>query len=381
MAGRELALTNLDKIIYPETGTTKADVLAYYAAVAPVLIPAAANRPATRKRWVNGVGTADAPRRGVLPEEPGGFRAGLAAPRRHHPQGPDHLLSRWSTIPPRSPGWPRSTRWKSTCRSGRWTPTASSCLPTGWCWTWTPARAPGLAECVEVASLARAILQDVGLDPVPVTSGSKGIHLYAGPGRDPDLRPDLRLRPRTGPCAGSRPPGPRRQRHEEDPAHRQGAGGLEPEQRRQDHHRAVLAARPATGPRWPRPRTWRELSSASPPAPRLQGRDAAGEGRQGPFRPVSGGRHDAGAAAASGADHRAHSLPGGRAEASHGQAGDGGDTDPRLEKYRTMRDPEARPSPSRRNGTRRKRRRDTAGKVRDPGAPCQPAALRLPAGA
>ena len=59
--GRELVLTNLEKIMYPETGTTKADILAYYAAVAHVLIPAAANRPATRKRWVNGVGTAEHP--------------------------------------------------------------------------------------------------------------------------------------------------------------------------------------------------------------------------------------------------------------------------------------------------------------------------------
>ena len=42
-----------------------------------------------------------------------------------------------------------------------------------------PGEGAGLAECVEVARLARAILQDVGLDPVPVTSGSKGIHLYA----------------------------------------------------------------------------------------------------------------------------------------------------------------------------------------------------------
>ena len=39
VAGRELTLTNLDKVIYPETGTTKADVLAYYAAVAHVLAP------------------------------------------------------------------------------------------------------------------------------------------------------------------------------------------------------------------------------------------------------------------------------------------------------------------------------------------------------
>ena len=46
VGGRELVVTNLDKVMYPGTGTTKADVLAYYAAVAPVLIPA----------WQEGVG-------------------------------------------------------------------------------------------------------------------------------------------------------------------------------------------------------------------------------------------------------------------------------------------------------------------------------------
>ena len=42
-----------------------------------------------------------------------------------------------------------------------------------------PGPGVGLAECAEVARWARAILQDMGLDPLPVTSGSKGIHLYA----------------------------------------------------------------------------------------------------------------------------------------------------------------------------------------------------------
>jgi bifunctional non-homologous end joining protein LigD len=42
-----------------------------------------------------------------------------------------------------------------------------------------PGEGAGLAECVEVAKLARSILTDMGLDPMPVTSGSKGIHLYA----------------------------------------------------------------------------------------------------------------------------------------------------------------------------------------------------------
>lgn len=43
-----------------------------------------------------------------------------------------------------------------------------------------PGPGAGLPECVEVAKLARSILQDMGMDPVPVTSGSKGIHLYTG---------------------------------------------------------------------------------------------------------------------------------------------------------------------------------------------------------
>src|SRR5690606_4705955 len=61
VAGHRLKLTNLDKVLYPDTGTTKAEVLDYYTRVADVLIPHARNRPVTRKRWVEGVGTAVKP--------------------------------------------------------------------------------------------------------------------------------------------------------------------------------------------------------------------------------------------------------------------------------------------------------------------------------
>ena len=50
VGGHRLRLTNLDKVLYPETGTTKADVIDYYTRVADVLIPHAKDRPATRKR-------------------------------------------------------------------------------------------------------------------------------------------------------------------------------------------------------------------------------------------------------------------------------------------------------------------------------------------
>src|SRR6185437_1177821 len=42
-----------------------------------------------------------------------------------------------------------------------------------------PGEGATLQDCAEVARLARAILAGMGLDPLPVTSGSKGIHLYA----------------------------------------------------------------------------------------------------------------------------------------------------------------------------------------------------------
>ena len=55
VGGRALRLRRLDKVLYPATGTTKAEVLDYYARVAGVLLPHLARRPVTRKRWPDGV--------------------------------------------------------------------------------------------------------------------------------------------------------------------------------------------------------------------------------------------------------------------------------------------------------------------------------------
>src|SRR3954454_5990933 len=52
--GRTLKLSNLDKVMYPLTGTTKGEVLNYYARVAPVLLPHLADRAVTRIRWPQG---------------------------------------------------------------------------------------------------------------------------------------------------------------------------------------------------------------------------------------------------------------------------------------------------------------------------------------
>jgi bifunctional non-homologous end joining protein LigD len=178
VAGRELTLTNLEKVIYPETGTTKADVLAYYAAVAHVLIPAAAGRPATRKRWVNGVGTAGKPgevffQKNLEDSAPGWLpRAAITHKDRtiHYPMVNDAATLTWfgqiNSLEIHVPQWQVDSH-------------GNQLNPDRLVLDLDPGEGAGLEECVEVALLARSILQDVGMDPVPVTSGSKGIHLYA----------------------------------------------------------------------------------------------------------------------------------------------------------------------------------------------------------
>ena len=176
--GHRLRLTNLDKVLYPETGTTKAEVLDYYSRIAPVLIPHARDRPVTRKRWVSGVGTAEHPGQVF-------FQKNLedSAPSwvpRHAITHSDHVnvypmvndlatltwLAQIASLELHVPQW-------------RFGPRGARRNPDRLVLDLDPGEGAGLAECVEVALLARAILRDMGLDPMPVTSGSKGIHLYA----------------------------------------------------------------------------------------------------------------------------------------------------------------------------------------------------------
>jgi bifunctional non-homologous end joining protein LigD len=58
VGGRQLTLSNLDKVLYPEAHFTKAEVIDYYTRIAPVLLPHLKGRPLTLKRYPNGV---DAP--------------------------------------------------------------------------------------------------------------------------------------------------------------------------------------------------------------------------------------------------------------------------------------------------------------------------------
>lgn len=178
IGGRRLRVTNLDKVLYPETGTTKGEVIEYVTRIAPVLLPHVAGRPVTRKRWVEGVGTAEDPLPSFFAKD---LERGAPdwVPRQaiEHSTGAKHYplidevatlvyLAQVASLELHVPQW-------------RFAADGSPDLPDRLVLDLDPGPGVGLAECAEVARLARAILTGMGLDPLPVTSGSKGIHLYA----------------------------------------------------------------------------------------------------------------------------------------------------------------------------------------------------------
>ncbi|MDO4131232.1 ATP-dependent DNA ligase [Clavibacter michiganensis] len=176
--GHRIALTNLDKVLYPATGTTKGDVIAYYAAIAPHMLPHLRDRPVTRKRWVDGVGTDEAPGKMFFQKDldahtPEWVQRRAIQHRDHandYPLVGDVATLTWlgqiAALELHVPQW----------RFGR---TGDERRPDRLVLDLDPGPGAGLPECVEVAKAARAILRDMGLEPYPVTSGSKGIHLYA----------------------------------------------------------------------------------------------------------------------------------------------------------------------------------------------------------
>jgi bifunctional non-homologous end joining protein LigD len=73
--GRRLQLSNLDKVMYPATGTTKGEVLNYYARVAQFLLPHLADRPVTRIRWPHGTGAPSFFEKNLPPGAPSWLRS------------------------------------------------------------------------------------------------------------------------------------------------------------------------------------------------------------------------------------------------------------------------------------------------------------------
>lgn len=175
--GHTLALTNLDKVLYPATGTTKGEVIAYYAEVGAVLVPHLRQRPITRKRWPDGVGE-DGDHPGVFfaknlpkgtPEWVRRHTIEHSAGSNDYPVADDVATLVWlaqlAALELHVPQW-------------RFTRDGTALPPDRLVLDLDPGEGVTLAACAEVAGWVREVLDGAGLTAYPVTSGSNGIHLY-----------------------------------------------------------------------------------------------------------------------------------------------------------------------------------------------------------
>ncbi|MEV8126606.1 non-homologous end-joining DNA ligase [Streptomyces sp. NPDC085944] len=168
--GRRVALSNLDKVLYPAAGLTKGELLHYYATTAPVLLPHLRDRPVSFLRY---------------------------------PDGPDGQVFFTKNVPPGTPDWvttaevPRSEGparmvLVQDLASLMW---AANLVTEFHTHQWTaddPGEAdrlvfdldPGapatVVQCCEVALWLRERLAADGVEAYAKTSGAKGLHLLAG---------------------------------------------------------------------------------------------------------------------------------------------------------------------------------------------------------
>ena len=186
--GQRLQVSNLDKVMYPATETTKGEVLHYYATVAPVLLPHLAGRPVTRIRWPHGTAgpsffeknlPSGAPQwlpSATLPST--GSRAGdQSRDTITYPLVDDTAaltyLANLASLELHVPQW-------LVDEEGRPLPPDRLVIDLD------PGSPAGLHECARLALAVRERLAAMGLASAPVTSGSKGMQLYAALPGDQD---------------------------------------------------------------------------------------------------------------------------------------------------------------------------------------------------
>jgi bifunctional non-homologous end joining protein LigD len=184
--GRTLKISNLDKVLYPRTGTTKGEVLNYYAQVAPVLLPHLKDRAVTRIRWPHGVADKSFFEKNAPAGTPSWVRTaevpttGSRGTSRHG----DHLV--FPIVDDLA-----TLTWLVNLAAlelhvHQWTVNRNGQPrnPNRLVIDLDPGEPAGLQECCSVALMVRDRLAERDLVSRAVTSGSKGLHLYAElPGR------------------------------------------------------------------------------------------------------------------------------------------------------------------------------------------------------
>lgn len=169
--GRELSLSNLDKVLYPETGFTKGQVVDYYTRISPVLVPHLHSRPLTLKRYPNGVeGEAFFEKNCPSHRPPWVETAKVWS--RHNGRYMSYCLIQ--DLP--SLVWVANLASLELHTSLSHAPSLER--PATLVFDLDPGPPADVVLCCQVALWVRAILGERGLQAFAKTSGSKGLQLY-----------------------------------------------------------------------------------------------------------------------------------------------------------------------------------------------------------
>jgi bifunctional non-homologous end joining protein LigD len=167
----ELSVSNLDKVLYPETGFTKGEVMDYYVRMADVILPHLKGRPLTLKRYPNGV---------------------------------DSMFFYEKRCPSHKPEWIKTVKvWSEGNQEDMFYCTMDGPAALAWvanlasielhvllsrspkvgvpnfvAFDFDPGPPAGVLEACEVLLMVRDVMEGLGLECFPKTSGGKGMHLY-----------------------------------------------------------------------------------------------------------------------------------------------------------------------------------------------------------
>ena len=168
--GHRLAVSNLDKVMYPMVGFTKAQVIDYYVRVAPVMLPHIEDRGITLRRWPDGV-TEDSFFEKRCPSHRPGWVGTCLGPGDRR-GGIEYC--RLDSI--------AALAWTANLAALEIHSPMSRCgaidSPTMLVFDLDPGDPATIIECAQVALEIRDVLDTVGLASFPKTSGSKGMQLY-----------------------------------------------------------------------------------------------------------------------------------------------------------------------------------------------------------
>ena len=171
--GRELKLTNLDKVLYPKAGFTKGEVVDYYARVAPAMLPHLAGRALTLRRFPEGVGDLDA----------------AFFEKRCPKHRPDWVKTATVLAGPRAGNIDfcvcedlPTLVWMAQLAALELHPSLSLAKvpdrPTALVFDLDPGAPADILDCCRVGLRLRELFDHFGIESFPKTSGSKGLQIY-----------------------------------------------------------------------------------------------------------------------------------------------------------------------------------------------------------